>query len=115
MKTMYYPGGSVVTDDASADVILDYSVALAERRRVDIVTCTDHTSSGVPSQVRLTVGFGVPLSIHSPQAGAPLDTCADIRDRLDTLVSPIEPSEADPRNGYDVDYDFLYTDPDKPL
>jgi hypothetical protein len=108
VKTVFYTGGSVVVDDATADAILDYSSALADRRRMDTVTLEDHAQTDVESQVVLTLGLGVPLSIR----GVPTtsnETSSDIRDRLGALVSPVVgASEVDPRSDYDHDFDFLY-------
>lgn len=79
MKTVFYVGGSVLVDDATADAVIGYSRSLAGRRQMDTVTLTDHTPSEAFALVVLTVGLGVPLAVRSPASPTHVDVGTDIQ------------------------------------
>ncbi|MBF4463023.1 MULTISPECIES: hypothetical protein [unclassified Rathayibacter] len=105
MKTLLHIGGSLTLDDAIADAVLRYSLALAERFRAEAVTLSD--DSAPDSTVVLTLGFGMPLAIIG-SSGAP-ESSEDLLRRIAELegtLNGVGASDADPRADWDGREDY---------
>lgn len=62
MKLLTVAGAQVMTGDAIARVVLEYSAALGNEDRVDVVSIPVITRDGITTRLALTVGAGVSLS-----------------------------------------------------
>ncbi|GAB3138667.1 hypothetical protein [Marisediminicola antarctica] len=56
MKRIFYAGGSVVTGDRTADAVLRYAQALAQREASDIIDIPIFAAGGISGRAQLLVG-----------------------------------------------------------
>ena len=106
MTTLFHTGGSLSLDDATADAVVRYSLALAQQHRMSTVSVAD--DSAPSSVVTLTVGLGVPLVVAGTGSAA-AESSAEILARLDALDGaggPVPASDVDPRATWELENEY---------
>ncbi|PPF27418.1 hypothetical protein C5C18_12860 [Rathayibacter tritici] len=106
MKTLLHTGGSLSLDDATADAVVRYSLALAQQWRMSAVSVADDATPS--SVITLTVGFGVPLVVTGG-GGEAAESSEDILGRLGELtgaVGAVPTSDIDPRATWEFENEY---------
>ncbi|PPG64442.1 hypothetical protein, partial [Rathayibacter rathayi] len=93
-------------DDATADAVIRYSLALAQQCRMGTVSVADDATPS--SVVTLTVGLGIPLVVAG-SGGRAAESSEDILGRLGELDGPAGPvptSDIDPRATWELENEY---------
>ncbi|MET3768719.1 hypothetical protein ABIB15_001403 [Marisediminicola sp. UYEF4] len=92
MKRIFYAGGSVVTGDRTADVVLRYAQALAQREASDVIDIPIFAEGGTSGRAQLLIGPSSQLLIATE---VPRHTEFDddtflqqIEDKMESLLRP---------------------------
>jgi hypothetical protein len=89
MMTLSHTGGSLLLEDATASAVVRYSMALAKRSEMDVVTLDDAATPAPRSQVMLVIGMGVPLSIRTSRRAAEISDHAECGRDLDIRTTAL--------------------------
>lgn len=91
MKRILYAGGSVVTSDAVADVLLRYAVALANAGRADRVDVPAVDLEAQPTMMQLVIGPASQFAVEDSLYREQLDdrrSVLELEERIRSLTAP---------------------------
>ncbi|WP_127476080.1 hypothetical protein [Microbacterium sulfonylureivorans] len=92
MKTLTNRAGTYSTGDEIADAVMDYSGALAEERRTEVVDIPFVATSGVIRRVQILIGWRVEVnSVHhggSPRELVDEELSGMLRRKAEAVRSP---------------------------